>query len=110
MRRRIFPTLLPILYQKRCFTSSMKCLLLFSEGRKWLVYKQMKGEFFLPSLPVGYDDPLESTFSAYILAGRAPASSPFAPLFHHRDYSTPLSVIYGTDPCPSAGVYCQTYS
>lgn len=86
MRRRIFPTLLPILYQKRCFTSSVKGILLFNEVRKGLVYKQMRGEiFFLPSQSVDYDDLLESTLSAYILAGRALASSLFPPLSRHRD-------------------------
>lgn len=64
----------------------MKCVLLFNEGRKWLVYKEMKGEiFFLPSLPVGYDDPLESTSSACIQFDRVLASSLFPPLSHHRD-------------------------
>ncbi len=85
MRRRIFPTLLPILYQKRCFTSSVKGILLFNEVCKGLVYKQMRGEKILPSQSVDYDDLLESTLSAYILAGRALASSLFPPLSRHRD-------------------------
>ena len=40
----------------------MKCILLFNEVRKGLVYKQMRGDFFLPSQPVDYDDLLESYF------------------------------------------------